>query len=183
MNDIYLRGRYRKKYNDKFNITIDARYLNQRDVGDALDGSIDTYTTGAIGSLSCYGTTLSAYYGVNGSDAIRAPFGNHHVICMQYKKLDRGEEDAWALRLKYDFGHIGVKGLSAYVFYGSFDTPDSGDNASPDIDEIDFDVQYKFGGIFKNLSLRLRYAIINGDEDVAGGKDWTDSRTYLTYRF
>lgn len=51
------------------------------------------------------------------------------------------------------------------------------------MDEIDFNLGYQFGGWFKNVSIRLRYAIVNQDEKVEGGKDWTDGRVYLQYTF
>lgn len=72
---------------------------------------------------------------------------------------------------------------SMWVFYSEFDTPDSGDNASTDMKEVDFSLLYKSNGWFENLSAQFRYAHMDQDEDVADGSDWDDIRFYLVYRF
>ncbi len=126
---------------------------------------------------------MIAYYGSNGDDALRVPFGGDWIVSMQVNNHERAEEDVWALQLKYNFERLGAKGLSADVWYGSFNTPDAGNNISPDLDEIDFNLQYNLGGWFEGCSVRLRYAFIDQDEDVAGGEDYSDGRIYLQYKF
>lgn len=126
---------------------------------------------------------MIAYYGSNGDDALRNPFGGDWIVSMQVNNHERAEEDVWALQLKYNFERLGLKGLSADVWYGSFNTPDAGNNISPDLDEIDFNLQYNLVGWFEGCSIRLRYAFIDQDEDVAGGEDYSDGRIYLQYKF
>ena len=183
MNSFYLSADYTHTIDDDYILGADLRYLNQTDVGDKLAGNISTYTAGGYAFLGGYGATLSLYYGTNGSDDLRVPFGNSKIISLQVLELDRADEDAYAIKLGYAFDSLGLEGLGANVIYGSFDTPDTGANASPDATEFDFDLYYKLGGWFKLMSIRLRHAIINEDEGVDGGEDFTDSRLYLVYKF
>jgi len=183
MNSFYLRADYTHTMGDDYILGADLAYLNQTDVGDKLAGDRGTYTAGGYAFLGGYGATLTLYYGTNGSDHLLAPFGNSKIISLQVLELDRADEDAFAIKLEYAFDYLGLEGLGAKVIYGSFDTPDSGANSSPDSTEFDFDLYYKLGGWFKLCSIRLRHAIINQDEDIPGGEDFTDSRLYLVYKF
>lgn len=183
MNSFYLSADYAQAMGSDYTLGADLRYLNQMDVGDKLAGNLGTYTTGGYAFLGGFGAKLTVYFGTNGSDDLRAPFGNSKIISLQVLELDRADEDAYAIKLGYDFDFLGLEGLGANILYGSFDTPDTGANASPDSTEIDFDVSYKLGGWFKLCSIWFRYAVIDQDEDVVGGKDWTDSRVYLVYKF
>jgi hypothetical protein len=182
LNNVYLRGDYSAKFDNDITFAANLRYLDQNDTGDALAGAIDTYQAGSEISVGGFGANLSLYYGENGDDNLVAPFGGDKLVIMQVNNLSRAEEKLYALKLSYSFRALGVPGLSSYIFYGSFDTPETGVNSSPDIDEFDFDLQYKFSGWFENCSLRFRYAIVDADEDV-GGEDLTDTRLYLVYKF
>ena len=183
MNSLYLTAGYTQAMGNDYTFGAELRYLNQKDVGDKLAGKLSTYSAGGYAFLGGFGAKLTFFFGTNGSDDLLAPFGESKFISQQILALDRADEDAFAAKLEYDFGHIGVEGLSAYAFYSIYDTPDSGDNASPDATELDLDLQYKLRGWFDNCSIRLRHAIIDRDEDVAGGEDFTDSRVYLVYKF
>ncbi len=183
VNSFYIAAGYGQKFGEDYTLSGKLKYFDQADVGDALDGSIDTFSASGDITLAAYGTELTAFYGFNGDDALRTPFGGQWVIDMQINSLSRAEEDIWALQLKYNFERLGVAGLSAYVFYGNFNTPDSGENASTDKRELDFDIQYNLEGWFKDCSIRLRYAFIDQDEDVADGEDFSDGRIYLQYKF
>ncbi len=183
LNTFYMLAGYDQKIDGEYSLSADIKYFNQTDVGDALAGSIDTFSAGGNIGLAVYGAKLTAYYGLNGDDVLRVPFGGDWVVSMQVNNHERAEEDVWALQMKYNFERLGAKGLSADVFYGSFNTPDVGENMSPDFDEIDFNLQYELGGWFKGCSVRLRYAFIDQDEGVAGGEDYSDGRIYLQYKF
>ncbi|OEU55076.1 MAG: hypothetical protein BA862_12995 [Desulfobulbaceae bacterium S3730MH12] len=183
LNTFYMQAGYDQEMGSDYSLFASLKYFNQTDVGDALDGSIDTFSAGGNIGLAAYGAKFIAYYGSNGDDKLRVPFGGDWIVSMQVNNHERAEEDVWAVQLKYNFERLGAKGLSADVFYGSFNTPDSGENISPDFDEIDFNLQYKLGGWFEGCSVRLRYAFIDQDEDVAGGEDYSDGRIYLQYKF
>lgn len=183
MNEFYVRADFSRKFGGEVTFAANLRYLDQKDEGDMLAGEIDTYQAGGVVSGGGFGALLTGYYGENGDDAIEAPFGGDKLVIMQVFSLSRAEEEFWGIKADYDFGRIGVEGLTAYVIYGEFNTPDSGTNVSPDIEELDFSIQYGLRGWFENCSIRFRYAIVNQDEGVEGGKDWTDARLYLQYRF
>jgi len=181
-NDIYLRADYTRDLNDTLTLFSNVRYLDRQDVGDKIIGSLDTYMSGIRCGLKAYGATLSLAYAKNGDQQILRPWGHDLAISIQVHVADRAEEEAWRPGLKYDFGEIGLKGLSGWVIYGVFNTPDSGANASPDRDEIDFNLQYDFSDFLKGLSVRARYALIDEDETV-NGEDFGDFRFYLRYKF
>ncbi|MEN8245018.1 MAG: OprD family outer membrane porin [Thermodesulfobacteriota bacterium] len=183
MNSLYLTAVYQQAMGSDYTFGADLRYLNQMDVGDKLAGNLGTYTAGGSAFLGGFGAKLTLYFGANGSDNLVAPFGESKIISLQVLALDRAEENAYTVKFDYDFAYLGVDGLSLYALFSSFDTPDSGGNASSDATEIDVDLQYKLSGWFDNCSIRLRHAIIDKDEDVAGGEDFSDSRVYLVYKF
>ena len=183
MNELYLKADYSRKIGEDYTFGLNLRYLDQADVGDGLGGDIDTYQAGGIISLAAFGGKLSLFYGEDGEDDIIAPFGVDKLVVMQVIHLDRADEDVLSVKFDYNFETLGLPGLTAYVFYSDFNTPDSGVNASPDIEELDFQVKYDFSGWLENFSIWFRQAFIDQDEAVAGGKDWTDSRLYLQYKF
>jgi len=182
MNSFYLTAVYQQAIGSDYTFGADLRYLNQKDVGAKLAGNHGTYMTGGYAFVGAFGAKLSFYFSTNGSDDLLVPFGESEIISLQVNGGFRAEEDAYMLKLDYDFGNIGVDGLSALALYSSFGTPDSGGNASPDATEINLELQYKLSGWFNNCGIRLRHAIIDQDEDVAGGEDFTDSRLDLIYK-
>ncbi len=183
LNQFYGRLDYNYKCEGGYTFGANFKYLDQRDVGNALAGESDTFQTGGDISLAGYGAKLSLYYGQVGDDSINNPFGGDYVVIMQTKWLERAEEKVWGVKLDYDFAKLGVNGLSMYLFYADFDTPDNGDNVSTDMKEFDFNIQYKFSGWAENLFLRFRYAHMDQDEAVADGNDWDDVRFHIEYRF
>lgn len=185
LNDVYVDGRYRQKITDDIKMELNLKYLNRQDTGDANAGELDTWQAGGDIGVSAYGFTVTSFYGQNGNDFVGNPLGSEKIVIQQIgANLKRPEEDVYSIKLAYDFGAIGVKNLEAYAWYGYFDTPDSGENASTNYDQIDFDLQYKLGGWFKGCLLRLRYAIRNADENTDGtAYDSYDIETILTYRF
>jgi len=183
LNSVYLEAGYGHKLGEEYTLSATLKYGYMTDVGDALDGAIHTYMAGGDISLAAYGAILTTYYGTVGDESFSAPFGGQWVIDMQIENINRADEDIWALQFRYNFERLGVAGLSAYVFYGNFSTPDSGENATTDQTELDFNIQYNLDGWFKGCSIRLRYAFIDQDEDVADGEDFSDGRIYLQYKF
>jgi hypothetical protein len=81
-----------------------------------------------------------------------------------------------------DFERIGAPGLSSFVNYARGNTPDSGLNASPDQQEFDITVDYRFQSEFlKGLWLRARAAFVDEDNAAAGVGDVDDMRVILNY--
>ena len=181
-NDVYLRLDYRNSFGEDFPIYGDIRYLYRRGIGDELAGPSDTYAFGIRGDMGAYGATFSLAWAKNGAEKILRPWGHNLEVAIQVNVADQADEEAWRAMLGYDFGRIGLKGLSGYVIYGDFNTPNTGANASPDANEFDFSLEYDISRFVKGLSLRARCAIIDEDDDF-GGEDYTDVRFQLRYKF
>lgn len=177
-NQTYFKAGFGKQIND-FGLHAAATVFTQKSQGDELDGELDTYQYGLNAGVSAYGFDLTGFYAKTGDDSIRDPWGYGKVIIQQVRNSgdelagDRGDEDAYAVRLSYDFGAVGAKGLNAYVFYAIYDAP------ADKIDETDFSIQYDFSGTLKGLGLRARHAMVEADN----GTDIDDTRFYVTYRF
>lgn len=166
--------------NYKFSVT--PTYFKQKSKGDELGGELDSDQLGLVAGASAYGVSLNAFYAKTGDTDLLTPWGDSRVINQQVLASQYAKEEAIAAMLGYDFGQLGVKGLSAYVFYGVYNAPEIS-GKSTDADEIDYNVQYdfgkNFGGILDGFSVRARYAVIdNKDSD-----DYTDTRIYLKYSF
>lgn len=181
-NEVYLRADYRQSISKNFSAFGAAQYLSQDDAGDALGGSLDTYTYGIELGIEGYGFAFSMGYADVGDQEVLIPWGHDMIVSIQLNDCVRAEERGVLATAKYDFGKININGLVAKVKYIDFDTPDSGINASPDKTELDFDIKYSFGGFLEGLSLRLRQAIVD-QEETLGGEDFTDSRVQLKYDF
>jgi hypothetical protein len=78
------------------------------------------------------GFNVAAFYAKTGENDLFVPWGDGKVIIQQINASGRAEEDAYSLKLGYDFATIGAKGLSPYVFHGLYDTPDSWSNPARD---------------------------------------------------
>jgi hypothetical protein len=178
----YVRADYRKQINDIYAYNLRLSYLTQDDVGDSLAGEIDTEHYGFITGIEAYGFRVDVGYAETTDDNLVIPFGDDVVVSQAPGGSYRAEEDAYLVRVMYDFSHIGLKGLTAYIDHAYYDTPESGENASYDINETDFDVNYALGGVMDGFAVRFRYAYVDTDEDE-GGVDHDDIRFYLTYKF
>lgn len=169
-----------KKF-DGFKLHFFPSFLKQDSIGDDLAGEFDTYQYGFKTRLNWEGFRLTGYYSKTGDNNLLTPWGGGKIIIQQVLYSNRAEENSYGLKLFYDFGEVGIPGLSAYVFPVYYDAPDSGENAASDVSEIDFNIQYAFSGALDGLSLRGRYAMIDFDDDSEA--DFDDFRIYLKYTF
>jgi len=174
----YVQVSASKKAGD-FNLYFNPSGLIQKSKGDDLGGNFDTDQYGFNTGFAAYGFDVTGFYAKTGDDDLFVPWGDGKVIIQQVLAAGRAEEDAYALKVGYDFSKVGIKGLSAYAFHTVYDTPESGNNASADMSETDLSAQYGFGGALDGLSLRVRYAMINVDD----GEDYNDFRIYIKYNF
>ncbi|MCF8112203.1 MAG: OprD family porin [Desulfobacteraceae bacterium] len=194
-NLIFVRAKYFKVFNSYWKGFIDARATKFDSAGDELAGDIDTYTYGFIGGLMYKDWTLILMAQQNGDDDPVEPFGHSRSCTTQENRAEFAEETGLSAKLGYDFGGLGLRGLSAYVKYSDFDNPDNpaDKNWAQDRDELEFCMEYKFDGAFEGLRLRARYAIVDKDEDEQGsvpsympakaGEDSDAVRLYLIYDF
>ena len=164
-------------------------YFMQKSQGDEESGELDTYQYGLNAGVGALGFDLTAFYAKTGDQSIYDPYGYGKIIIQQVHNsgdggptstlYDRGDEDAYALRLSYDFAAAGMKGLSAYVMHALYDAP------AATINETDFSIQYKFSGAYDGLSIRARYAKVDVSDAATDDRhdDLDDIRFYVTYRF
>ncbi|MGL5906594.1 MAG: OprD family outer membrane porin [Shewanella sp.] len=157
------------------NLYFIPSYLNQQATGNKSAGELDTYQYGFHLGAKLAGMDLTYMYAKTGDDTVLTPWGDDKVVIQQVYQSALAGEEVNALKLEYDFGQVGAKGLSAYAFYGNYDSPES----LNDFTETNFSVTYKFGGAFEGLGLRARYAMVDFDQK----EDLNDLRLYLTYKF
>ncbi|MCD8554773.1 OprD family outer membrane porin [Seleniivibrio sp.] len=177
-NETYLNASVSKDFGG-VTVYVSPTVLDQRSQGDELAGELDTDQYGFNAGVKFKGFDITGFYAKTGDDDLLVPWGDTKVIIQQILASGRAEEKAYAGKINYDFGTLGVKGLSAYVFHAVYDTPESGSNASADMKETDFSIQYAFSGALDGLGLRTRYAMV----DVDDGEDYDDTRFYVTYKF
>ena len=163
-------------------IRLSLQYTDQRSVGDEMDGDFETYVFGGQVGASYQGAILTLAFSSTDNDSkIRNPFGGYPgYLSLMVKDFYRADEDAWLIGFSYDFSSLGLDGLSSFFNYANGDTPDSGAAASPDQEEFDITMDYRFQKDFlKGLWLRLRYAYV--DQDGPDGIDVNDFRIIVNY--
>ncbi len=175
----WFNATFSRKVND-IEFHASPTYFFQQSHGDEQAGAIDTYQYGLNAGVRAYGFDLTAFYAKTGDQSIYDPWGYGKILIQQIVNSgdsfngDREDEDAYAVKLAYDFGAVGAKGLSAYVFHGIYDA------ATGTVNETDYNLQYAFSDA---LSVRLRLAQVNTDSSSTGWQDLNDYRLYVTYRF
>lgn len=156
-------------------LSLSAQFTDQRSIGSEAIGDFDTYSIGAKAVISYRGLVFSLAGTKTDDVRIRAPYGGSpSFLSLMLDDFDRADEEAWLLGLSYDFGLIGLQGLSASMKYAEGYTPDSGANASADQSEFNITLDYRptiFG--FNGLWLRYRYAKLDRD---TGGIDVSNNR-------
>ncbi|QSX33863.1 OprD family outer membrane porin [Shewanella avicenniae] len=157
-------------------VYLTPSYLKQNSIGDETANELDTYQWGTHLGVKYAGADLTLFYAETGDHSLLTPWGDEKVVIQQVYQCTRAKEDVYAAQLNYDFGKVGINGLSAYVFYGDYDVPTG---MGHDFTETDFSVTYKLDPVMKGLSTRVRYAIV----DVDGGEDIDDLRLFVYYNF
>jgi hypothetical protein len=181
-NALYFRADHERAINDHWSWFGSAQYLSQKDSGDRIGGDMDSHTYALEGGLRGYGFKASLANGKVGDDEIRIPWGHDLICSIMVNDTVRAEETGILGALQYDFGQMGIDGLVIAVKHLDFNTPDRGENASPDMTETDFDITYQLAGFFENTSLRVRHGIVN-QEEALGGEDYGDTRIMVKYGF
>ena len=166
----------------KTDIRMSLQFTDQHSVGDELDGEFSTYVFGGKATASYHGAILSLAFSTTGSGSrILSPYGSYPgYLSLMLSDFDRADEDAWLVGLSYNFKFLGLDGFSFFTNYAQGNTPDYGENASPDQEEIDFTIDYRFQrGFLKGLWLRLRGAYL--DRDGPEGNDVKEFRAIINY--
>ncbi|MFV0436554.1 MAG: OprD family outer membrane porin [Desulfopila sp.] len=161
-------------------LQITPSFLSQKSDGKDYIGHLDSTQYGFSTGARAYGFDLTLFYTRTDDDPVFAPWGDSKVMIQQILASGRADENAYGARLIYDFGRLGIDGLSTYIFYGYYDV-DHDSKTYADVNETDFNIQYNFSGFLKGFSVRGRYAIVDYDGGTAD--DLNDFRIYLRYAF
>jgi hypothetical protein len=157
------------------NWVIGANVIDQRSVGaDLLTGSsLQTYQASAKVQMEYFGWTLFAAGSVTGDGSkIYSPFGSKpNYTDMQQLSFDNAGEKAIGGSAAYDFGKIGVSGVSAGAWYThGWDAIDPTTNIGiPNRNELDLWIQYRpTEGPLKGFRLKTQYADVWQQDNVRG---------------
>jgi hypothetical protein len=184
MNTFYTEANLAHTITDKLSLSGSVQYTDQRSIGDELDGDFDTQVVGTELAASYQHAVLRfAYTSTDEGSGIRSPFGAYPgYLSIIVNDFNRAGEDAWLVGLSYKFTRLGMPGLSTFINYAEGNTPDRGTSASPDQDEFDITVDYRFQSrLIQGLWLRGRAAFVNQDNDVAGADNLDDYRLIVNY--
>lgn len=182
MNAVYGQADASWELPGGWELGLSAQAMDQRDTGQGWAGRFNTHMWGLRACLGYAGAKLTAGYTRHGDehDAFNPWGGYPGFTSIQVEDNDRAGEKTWLVGLAYDFGALGLKGLSAYTLNTFSQTPDTGATASPDQNEHDFSITYDLGGALSGAQIRVRYAIVDQDEGQ-GGQDFSDFRIILNW--
>ncbi|WP_295467852.1 OprD family porin [uncultured Pseudomonas sp.] len=186
----------------------DLRYFNSKGNGDNKDadtqgafyassgyyggtrtrGEVDNRLYSGLFTYSIYGHTLGLGYQNTSGDS-NFPYLNeaggastYTITDIQINNFTRSGEDTWQARYSYDFGQLGVKGLTAGVIY------QRGDNirtsAGSDFMEWERDLTVSYvipEGQLKGLGFTWRNAMLRTDLPAATQRDQDENRLIVSY--
>jgi hypothetical protein len=185
MNTFYAEASYVRKLTDDWSLRLEGQFTHQASVGDerAPESPFDTWH-GTLRLAASYGGVIATLAGsVTAEDAaIRKPWGlSPAYLGLMLSDFDRPGEEAWLLGLSYDFKHLGIPGLSAFVNLAwGYDARDiSGGDRFTDQWEFDGTLDYRFQeGLLKGLWIRVRGAT---REIIGGPGDADEIRIIVNY--
>ena len=182
MNTFYAEATSTFDVSEQWGLRVSGQYTDQRSVGDEIGGNFRTWVYGLKLGASYRGAGLyAAWTSTSESQRIRNPYGGYPgYISLMLRNFNRAGEDARLVGLSFTFWRVGVPQLSAIVNYARGNTPDSGSAASPDQEELDITIDYRFQtGLVRGLWIRARHAILN--ETGVGAQDITENRIIINY--
>jgi len=169
---------------DGVDVRLDGQFTYEWEEGRDLLGDMvdDTWNLGLRASTSYRGALFRLGFSITGPDSdITHLYGTSpsYVDLMQ-RTFNRADEKALLASASYDFGEIGLVGLTAILnFSAGFDGKRLGVRSNSQ--EIDLTLDYKIkSGWLKSFWLRLRASWLNEEVD---DRDGTDVRVILRYDF
>jgi hypothetical protein len=170
INIAYTEADYAHSFSDDLAIRMRAQFSHQRSVGgnDLAGSSFDTWVLGGRMALSYRHFTLSVGFTTTDSEReIQSPYGSYPgFVSLMRRDFNRAGEDAWQVGVAYDFGRLGLDGLSAFANYAEgYGARDSETRESlPNEREFNITVDYKPKlGFLHGFWLRLRGAVVETD--------------------
>ncbi|MFI8980730.1 OprD family porin [Ectopseudomonas khazarica] len=160
----------------------DLRYLHSGDSGRAAGGEIDSDVFAAMFTYSLAGHALGlGYQRLYGDTSLPFVSGSDPYLVNYIQINDFAEpgERSWQLRYDYDFGQVGIPGLTFMTRYIRGDHADGATISAGDGEwERNTDVQYVIqSGPLKALAIRWRNASYRSDF----ARDADENRLILSY--
>ncbi len=166
---------------DPWSLSLGFQFSDQRSIGEELLGDTSSQQVGATTSVGYSGAVLSlSCSSLLTNDGLLSPYGSYPgFTSLIIEDFNRARQTSFVIGLSYDFGEIGLHGLSAFTNYGyAFADHTSITGVPPRSDEFDITIDYRFKeGLLKNLWIRLRGAWV-GFDDPAGGPYYNSINDY-----
>jgi len=184
INIFYAEGKYYHTF-DKLGLLFSAQYTDQRSTGDDLltGSSFFTNQVGIKGEISYGGALMTLAYTVDGKGAnLSSPWSSYPgYTSVQILDFNRAGEEAFLLRLVYDFSKIGAEGLTAAAYWvHGWNKVDPNTKASLfNEDEYDVDIQWRPKGWLKGFWPRARYAYV--EQRNGGARSINDIEIIINY--
>ena len=188
INIFYAEGKYSYTFSDRLGLLLAVQYSDQRSTGNNLltGSSFFTNQVGVKGEFGFDGALMTLAYTVDAQGANqRNPWGSYPgYTSVQVLDFNRAGEEAFMIKLAYDFSNIGLDGLTAAVLWvHGWDRVDPANYKVPvyNEDEYDVDAQWRSkDGLLKGFWPRVRYARV---EQRGGSKAINDIRVIINYEF
>ena len=161
----YLQAGHTWKFNTDIELRLDGQFADQRNIGASELGDFNTQFYGTQLATSYQGAVLTfAYNHTTTGAGFRDPYGaDPSFTGLMLSNFISAGENAYLVGLSYNFGKIGLPGMSAFVNYVYGSLP-----ADAWQHEFNATADYRIDtGPLKNLWLRLRYARLESKGQAA----------------
>lgn len=155
------------------------RLLRRLEDGRALAGPQGTWMAGATGGAQWRGWTVSVTGSRIGERLVQRPWGHDLAISEQVEPCNDPREKAWLVRAGFDFGRLGLAGLTASVGYSEYAAP-LGATGRQAQSEIDYDLRYAFAS---GWEARVRFARVHAERNGQPSEGNRDLRFQLVHKF
>lgn len=184
MNIVYFQADVTRKIKDDAALLLSFQALDQQNIGEALAGEFHTGMAGVKTGLGFYGAEVNIGYTItNTNHDIINPWTSYPgYTSILDEDSDLAGERAWLLELIYDFGRIGIKGLSASLEHTESYIPHLGSFSKTNQKETDLNLEYHFSGKLKCLWMKFRCGFVENSLSTFG-EDYRDYRFMVNYDF
>jgi len=147
-------------------IELGFQYTDQRSVWAQLLGDFVTWNAGGQVRLSYAGAYVLAAFAFTGQEVnIQTPWGRWPgYLRLQLKNFDLANQNAWGVGVGYDFGRVGLRGLSASAIYatGTNAVKPNTDTALANTHEADFRADWVAPeNVLRGFSFTFRAGAVN----------------------
>jgi hypothetical protein len=110
---------YTRALGRDWGLALGFQYTDQRSVGAQLLREFVTWNLSSQARLSYAGATFTAAFAFTGmAENIQTPFGRFPgYLKLQINDFDQANQNVWGVGLAYDFGRVGLRGLTALTIY------------------------------------------------------------------